>query len=75
MTQYLSTIILSAKCLLLGWWYRRLRRIDVKILWPACREQTQNLDMAKAAFAFHAFHDKAWLYLGENEIVKQIDAL
>ena len=64
-----------AKHLLLSGYYRRLRRIDVEILWPACRDQAENLHLAKAAFAYHAFNDEAWLYLDENEAIRQIDSL
>lgn len=60
---------------LLGWWYRRLRRIDLELLWPVCCQHAPDLDHAKAAFAYHAFHDKAWLFLGDLEIIHQIDAL
>ena len=60
----------------LGWWYRRLRRIDTEILWPACLKQTQgDRDRARAAFAVHARQDKAWRYLGPDETYRQIDAL
>ena len=56
-------------------WYARLRRIDLDILWPTCREQAPDLDHARAAFAVHAFHGRAWLWLGEDEIIRQIDRL
>jgi hypothetical protein len=55
--------------------YKRLRRLDLEILWPICCQRADNLDHAKAAFAVHAFHDRAWLCLGEREILRQIDAL
>lgn len=58
-----------------GLWYAHLREIDVRVLWPSCKEQAGNLDWAKAAFATHAFHDRAWLVLGEDEICRQIDLL
>jgi hypothetical protein len=60
---------------LLGLWYHRLRRIDLEILWPECKAQADNLDLAKATFATHAFHDPAWLYLGEDQIYHIIDRL
>jgi hypothetical protein len=60
---------------LLDKWYAHLRKIDLDILWPSCRDQAPNLDRAKAAFATHAFHDRAWLWLGEDEIVRRIDQL
>jgi hypothetical protein len=57
------------------WWNRRRRRIDLEILWPACRSQARDLDHARAAFAVHALHDDAWLCLGEEEVCRQIDRL
>ena len=56
-------------------WYARLRRIDLKILWPVCKQKAEDLDHAKAAFAVHAFNDEAWKFLSHDEIVKRIDVL
>ena len=56
-------------------WFARLRRIDLKILWPVCKQKAIDLDHAKAAFTLHAFNDEAWKFLGHDEIVKRIDAL
>jgi hypothetical protein len=57
--------------------YDLVRRwIDVTILWPSCRDQTPDLDHAKAAFAVHAFRDRAWTrHFSEEEIFLIIDAL
>ncbi len=64
---------------MIGWlidrWRSRQRRIDLEILWPACKANARDLDHAKAAFAYHAFHDRAWLYLGDAEIARQIERL
>jgi hypothetical protein len=60
---------------LLRLWHKRLRAIDIQLLWPSCRDQARDLDRAKAAFAAHAFQDTAWLELGEAEIYRIIDAL
>ena len=60
---------------LVGLWYAHLRRIDLAVFWPTCKEQAQDLDHAKAAFAVHAFRDAPWLWLGEDEIVRLIDGL
>jgi hypothetical protein len=57
------------------WWYEIHRRIDLAILWPAMKEQAQDLDHARAGFAMHAFNDRAWLCLGEAEIIRRIDTL
>ena len=56
-------------------WYRRLRRIDVEILWPQCVRLAEDPDSARAAFARHALHDKAWLFLGEQRVIEIIDKL
>lgn len=58
-----------------NYWRRRQRQIDLEILWPACLKLGRDLDHAKAAFAVHAFHDPAWLCLGEAEIYRIIDHL
>jgi hypothetical protein len=52
--------------LIVAWWHARQRRIDLDVLWPICRREANNLDHAKAAFAVHAYHDPAWLELGED---------
>jgi hypothetical protein len=60
----------------MGFWYARLRAIDVQILWPSCVKAAKgNLDHAKGAFAMHAIRDPAWLALGEAEMIRRIDQL
>ena len=61
--------------LLLDWGPNRQRSIDLEILWPVCKEQAVDLDHARAAFLCHAFHDPAWLRLGEDEIIRRIGEL
>jgi hypothetical protein len=56
-------------------YYRRLRRLDMEILWPSMLRDAKNLDHAKAAFAVHAMNDPAWLILGEDAIVAFIESL
>lgn len=56
-------------------WNWQRRRIDLRILWPACKAQAPNLITAKAAFALHAFHDVAWANLSEPEIIQIIEEL
>lgn len=60
---------------LISWWRAGKRRTDLNILWPICKEQAQNLDHAKAAFAVHAFNDPAWLCLGHDAIVAYISGM
>jgi hypothetical protein len=61
--------------LIVAWWHARQRRIDLDILWPICRREANDLDHAKAAFAVHAYHDPAWLELGEDDLFAFIDRL
>ena len=62
-----------------GWlvalWHSIQRDIDRKALWPSCKEMAEDMHQARAAFALHAFHDRAWLALGHDEIIRQIEAL
>lgn len=60
---------------LFDWWHARQRAIDLKILWPSCRDQAPDLDTARTAFRWHAMHDKAWLCLGDAEIARRIREL
>ena len=60
---------------LIRWWQARQRAIDLQILWPSCRRVAPDLDTARRVFAHHAFRDKAWRALGEDEIIRAIDRL
>jgi PIN domain nuclease of toxin-antitoxin system len=60
---------------LFAWWRARQRAIDLDILWPACKAHAMDLDQAKAVFAVHAFHDPAWLSLGDRAIIDFIEGL
>lgn len=53
----------------------RRRQIDLQILWPTLKERARDLDHAKAAFAYHCLNDPAWQPLGEDEIMRRIEAL
>jgi hypothetical protein len=59
----------------MDWWHARQRSIDLQVLWPACKANAKDIDHAKAAFAVHAFNDRAWVCLSEEEIKRRIDAL
>lgn len=71
----------------LAGWYAITRRIDLQILWPACKNVALErrctmgwsyldaLNHAKAAFAVHAFGDAGWLWLGDEEVKRRIDRL
>jgi hypothetical protein len=57
-----------------NWWWARQRAIDLRILWPECKAQAEDLDHAKAAFAVHAFHDNAWIeFYGAESLIQFID--
>lgn len=57
------------------WYAARQRRIDIQILWPACKQQTSHLIHARDAFREHAFNDDAWMCLGMGEVDRLIDEL
>lgn len=42
------------------WYDRWRRRVDIKELWPACKEHAKDIPHAKAAFFYHIIHDHAW---------------
>lgn len=60
----------------LGWreariWNRTRRRIDLQILWPACKRQARgDLEQARCAFIAHMAIDPAWrdFFANENEL-------
>lgn len=53
---------------LIGRWHARQRAIDLKILWPACKEQANDLGSARKAFFMHAAMDPAWSDLDPDKI-------
>jgi hypothetical protein len=61
--------------LIVMWWRKRQRDLDMVILWPTLLREAGDLDRAKAAFAFHAMNDPAWLCLGEERIIAFIEKL
>ena len=60
---------------IIRWWHKRQRDIDLQCLWPSCCELAPDLDHAKMAFAMHAFHDHAWMEMGESNVKAFIDRL
>jgi hypothetical protein len=58
------------------WQRKRQRSIDLEILWPVCKEQSVDLDRAKAAFAYHCFNDRSWTAdFSEEELKNYINVL
>ena len=55
---------------------KRLRRIDMDVLWPICLKGAKDLNHAKMALAVHAVNDPAWRGdYSEEEILEFIDRL
>lgn len=56
-----------------------MRRLDLLILWPSCKQEAQarglGLDAARKAFGMHARRDSAWKVLGHDEISRRIERL
>ena len=52
------------------WWRNRQRKLDMKILWPICKDKAPDIDYAKACFAVHAFNDPAWTKDYNHEEIK-----
>lgn len=47
--------------LLREFWWARQRAIDIKLLWPTCKELTPDLATAHQVFMVHAANDPAWI--------------
>jgi hypothetical protein len=60
---------------LIRWYRARQRAIDMKILWPACKAQAADIEIARTVFAAHAFTDRAWYCEYEDRLWDFIDTL
>jgi len=74
------TFIQHQRCKLSDWlqsrWDAGRREMDVTVLWPYICQQTDDIDEAKAAFAFHIMHDPAWTReFSEMELIYFVDRL
>ena len=57
-------------------WWQRQRNTDLNILWPACKAQTPDIEIAKAMFALHAFKDPCWIeFYGKEKLIDFVDKL
>jgi hypothetical protein len=55
---------------------QRMRRIDLDILWPVCKEESGGrLERARMAFKMHTAIDPSWHRLGEDRINEIVDGL
>lgn len=56
------------------WWLQR--RADVKILWPTCRDFSQNIEAAHNAFFSYALTKACWIdYYGPTKLSQVIGTL
>lgn len=57
--------------------WRRKREIDLQMLWPQCKLLADgNLDLARQAFAVHAFNDSAWIdEYGKDRLIEIIEGM
>lgn len=51
-----------------GLWYAHLRRKDIEILWPSCKEVALDMDRTRDAFLVYVRGNKAWTVLDDHEI-------
>lgn len=59
-----------------GRWYARVRRLDVKLLWPIIRQGAGgDMRRARLAFAIHCRHTPAWQALSAEDLDRAIAAL
>jgi len=66
--------------MLLRWlakeWRKRLRSLDMALLWPEFLREARDTNHAKAAFMFHCVRDSAWTKdYSEADLVSFINAL
>jgi len=57
------------------WWWARQRATDLRILWPICKEQAGNLDLAHHAFMQHAIMDPCWVREYEDRLWQEVRKL
>jgi hypothetical protein len=62
--------------MIMKWWRKRQRAVDMNILWPSCKNESKNLVQAKAAFYYHVINDTAWTKdYTEAELANIVDEL
>jgi hypothetical protein len=56
------------------WWMQR--RSDVQIVWPTCRDFSQNISVARNAFFSYALTRACWIdHYGANRLSEEIEKL
>jgi hypothetical protein len=64
-----------ARFVCLPWWWMQ-RRMDVRMLWPICRDLSPDLDTAHEAFMAHAALTPCWIeYYGERALIEAVRRL
>ncbi len=57
-------------------WWERQRNTDLNILWPACKAQTPDVEVAKVMFTLHAIQEPAWIeFYGKEKLIDFVDTL
>lgn len=56
-------------------WRERQRAADLELLWPACYDQTGDLESARQVFMVHVHLDDAWSDLSDAEVQAIVDKL
>lgn len=56
-------------------WNKRLRKIDIQILWPEIKAQSPSLERARLTFTLHTYFDAAWSDLEPEAISDIVDKL
>jgi hypothetical protein len=51
----------------------RCREMDLRILWPICKQKAGDLEKAREAFLLHMSIDPAYAGMTENELVAYVE--
>lgn len=61
--------------MIIKWWRRRQRTLDIELLWPSCKQQTKTRLDAEAVFRVHMEMDPAYGDLDECDKLKFLKEL
>ena len=53
-------------------WWRQQRSVDLRILWPICKEKALNLEQARQLFMLHAIADPCWVREYGEELTAEV---
>lgn len=52
------------------------RKVDIRVLWPVCKQLSLNIEEARHAFLMHAMGDPCWReYYGEKRLKEVVDEM